>query len=310
MSLIDFTKKVLSGDTFQDIVFNFGSQDDDPLLAHGVILGSYSSLFTKMINDANSNRDALYRIQIKVTDSNKETYETFINGIYNGFRDDHSKSNASKDLFQLLQKYKLPQDLVENLFTVSNVWHCLEFALASPESSAGSFLLQKCEKMLRINKSVYKDPKALKSVHASTIIHALKQKRLPLKKNEVKEFIDLWKEVNKEKENLLENLMQIHEATFMIWLRDDPWQTSILNLSSPDLASFSIEYEPNAKVQELAKEASFVMQVEKQRICIHQREAEPEMNLDSKKSLKELRLKEDDEVNVKVNSMIRETLNG
>lgn len=79
-------------------------------------------------------------------------------------------------------------DLVENLFSVSNVWHCLEFALASPGGFSGSFLLQKCARMLKVNKSVYKNLQALKSVDASTVIYALKQKKLPLNRNEVMEF--------------------------------------------------------------------------------------------------------------------------
>jgi hypothetical protein len=82
MSLISFTKNVISGDTFQDVAFKFGTNDDDPLLSHGVILGFYSRVFSKMIIDSSNNRDALHRIQISIIDSNKETYQAFINGIY------------------------------------------------------------------------------------------------------------------------------------------------------------------------------------------------------------------------------------
>jgi hypothetical protein len=196
MSLVNFTKKVLSSETCQDLAFDFGTKDDDPLLAHGVILGFFSPVFSQMINDANPNRDASHRSQIQVTDSNKKTYEALINGIYNGFMDNASKMHANKDLFQLIRKYRLSQDLVENLFSSTNVWFCLELALASTDGFSGSFLLQKCEKMLKINKSVYKDPKALHGVGASTVIHAFKQKQLPLKKIEVREFIELWREVN------------------------------------------------------------------------------------------------------------------
>jgi hypothetical protein len=58
--------------------------------------------------------------------------------------------------------------------------------------------------MLRINQSVYKSPVALKAIGASTVIHALKQKKLPLKKDEVREFINSWKEMNRGQQNLQE----------------------------------------------------------------------------------------------------------
>jgi hypothetical protein len=142
-------------------LFDFGTKDDDPLLAHGVILGFYSPVFSKLINEAIANSDFSRKIEIQVNDFNKKTYEALINGIYTGFMDNTSNMHANKDLFLLVRKYRLSQDLVENLFSTSNVWFCLEFALASPDGSYGSFLLQKCEKMVRINKSVYKDHEAL-----------------------------------------------------------------------------------------------------------------------------------------------------
>jgi hypothetical protein len=116
----------------------------------------------------------------------------------------------------------------------------------------------------------------------------LKQKKVPLKKNEVKEFIGLWKKVNESKENLQEDLNQIFKAGFMIWLRKDPWQSPILNVSSADLAPFSVEYEPTVRVQQLAEEVSFVSQVEMPCICIHKSESEPEIDLNSESNLKEL----------------------
>jgi hypothetical protein len=312
MSLVNFTKKVSAGDSFQDLVFNFGTKDDDPLLAHGVILGFYSRVFFKLINDAIDNRDSSHRIQIQVSDSNKKTYEALINGIYNGFMDNTSKRHANKDLFQLVCKYQLSWDLVENLFSTSNVWFCMELALASPDGSPGAFLLPKCEKMLKINSFVYKDPKALQGIAASTIIHALKQKKLPLKKKELRAFVDLWKDANRSQQNLQEDLIQIHQSNVEILERDDPWQTPILNVSSTDAAAFSVEYDPCATADQLVEETNFILQTEKQRISIHKAlsDSEPELQMNSKSDLKELGLNEGDEVILKVNSMIRGTLNG
>jgi hypothetical protein len=67
---------------------------------------------------------------------------------------------------------------------------------------------------------------------------------------------------------------------------------------------FFSRIDPCATVDKVAEEASFVLQVEKQRISIHQSDSEPEMKRDSKSNLKELGLKEDDNVVVKLKKML------
>jgi hypothetical protein len=105
-------------------------------------------------------------------------------------------------VFDLAKKYSLEDDLVDQLFCSSNVWKCLEYAVEHSETE--THLLEKCEKMLKMNHTCYTDATMLRSIKGSTIAHALSMEALPLKKVELNKFMKLWKEANEGQANLMQ----------------------------------------------------------------------------------------------------------
>ena len=283
---IDFTKSLHKTENRPDVEFVFPKREapescsdagggvsvdssERRVKAHSLVLCHYSSEFKSLLDHYEKENEKT--ILVPIENWNYAAFTSFIKGIYWGFTDVTSRRWGTKELFDLAQEYKISRDITQNLFTTWNIWEYLEHALV--HSGRDAVLWQKCNRMLTINREIYKGvaKKGGRKLSKRAMSHILALPQSPLTRALLMEMVENWCDKGDGNNNVdADAITEIQTAASHALLKPaDEYAIPLLLVQSVDVPDFTIKHCPNSHIRYITEQAAFVTNLDPGEMEIH-----------------------------------------
>jgi hypothetical protein len=102
---------------------------------------------------------------------------------------------------------------------------------------------------MMMNNQIYFKDDQLKSLKFASMMHLLQSERLPLTKVALKEFVFRWKQSNETCFSSPIESTRVSDSLVELMVKDEPWITPLLNVTSSESEPFTVRFQPQASVK-------------------------------------------------------------